>query len=63
MWLLKRIRTSFYSLTYTTSIFFSPLKVEKGFPDSILYKHDLYRAYIEICHPEDQQHLKMVRWD
>ncbi|CAB3995848.1 Transformation transcription domain-associated, partial [Paramuricea clavata] len=34
-------------------------QVEKGFPDSILYKHDLYRAYIEICHPEDQQHLKM----
>ncbi|XP_028408078.1 transformation/transcription domain-associated protein-like isoform X2 [Dendronephthya gigantea] len=34
-------------------------QVEKGFPDSILYKHDLYRAYIEICNPEDQQHLKM----
>ena len=39
---------------------FSPVKVEKGFPDSILYKHDLYRAYIEICHPDEQQHLKMV---
>ena len=40
---------------------FPSIKVEKGFPDSILYKHDLYRAYIEICNPEDQQHLKMVR--
>ncbi|XP_046847243.1 transformation/transcription domain-associated protein-like isoform X2 [Xenia sp. Carnegie-2017] len=38
-------------------------QVEKGFPDSILYKHDLYRAYIEICNSEDQQHPKVLQRD